>query len=257
MKERLFDNDFFVTDIVLACFVAPGTGTPVHRNRPSHGFAYNIGGTKYYRFGDGTTIPVNENELIYLPRFSDYTVETVTDNGCYAINFLLDAPGAAAPFKLPLRPEKVLPSFQNAERAFRLQQYDYREQCCKELYEIACCIKQAQSGQNYLSGRQDAVLAVAKAYILSRYTTETISVPLLAAHCGVSEVYLRRIFHTAFQMSPTAYVNHLRLSYARSLLTSGEYSVSEVCGISGFNDASYFCRAYKRKYGFPPRSETR
>jgi two-component system response regulator YesN len=36
------------------------------------------------------------------------------------------------------------------------------------------------------------------------------------------------------------------------LLLTGEYSVSEVAGLAGFNDISYFSREFKRATGVSP-----
>ncbi len=253
MVNELFEHDFFVTDIVLACHVREGTGEPVHRNRPSHGFAYHIGGEDIYRFRDGTEIVTRDGDLIYLPQFSDYTVRPNEAGDCYAINFLLTGEHDAPPFKLHLGSENVLQCFKRAQRAFSLQKNGYQQICCRELYEIACIIRQEYAEQNYTSQKQRAVLKRAEEYIAARYLTEPISVRALAEHCGVSEVYLRRIFGAVHHLSPVAYINRLRVSYAHALLMAGEYSVSDACYAAGFNDTAYFCRTYKKQYGIPPR----
>lgn len=52
------------------------------------------------------------------------------------------------------------------------------------------------------------------------------------------------------------YLIEKRLSYARTLLLSGEtVGVNEIAISSGFDDTSYFCRAYKKRYGRTPGEE--
>lgn len=63
-----FDCDVAVTEIILACKVAAGTGIKVHNKRPSHGFALNIAGRKTYIFNDGKKLSVGENDIIFLPQ---------------------------------------------------------------------------------------------------------------------------------------------------------------------------------------------
>ena len=47
-----------------------------------------------------------------------------------------------------------------------------------------------------------------------------------------------------------------RLAYARMLLDSGAVmSVKEAAFASGFDDPSYFCRAYKKRYGTTPGAD--
>ena len=39
--EKFINTNHNITDIVLAIWVAPGMGSAVHKNRPSHGLAFN------------------------------------------------------------------------------------------------------------------------------------------------------------------------------------------------------------------------
>lgn len=76
--------------------------------------------------------------------------------------------------------------------------------------------------------------------------------PYLAELCGVSEVYLRRAFRNAFGVSPAVYMRNKRIAYAKELLLSGEYSVTDVAMLSGFNDTAYFAREFKKATGVSP-----
>ena len=249
MNSQLFDRELYVTKIVLACSVKVRSGKHEHIDRPSHGFALHIGGEKIYRFADGTAITVRPGDVIYLPQFSDYYVDILEPGDCCAINFLLSETFRAEPFRVHVKTDDLLGCFKRAAREFRLQN---SEQCCRELYEIICRIRQSMTEKDYLSPKQRAILDRADEYIAEHYTANAISLPALAAYCGASEVYLRTLFRSKYGVSPVEYVNGLRLSYARALLLSGECTVTDACFMSGFNDLSYFCRAYKRKYGFTP-----
>ena len=96
-------------------------------------------------------------------------------------------------------------------------------------------------------------LAPALEYVKCHYTDESISGAQLASLCGISEPYLRRLFQDAFAMSPAVYMRRLRIGYAKDLLGSGEYSVTDAALLSGFNDLAYFSREFKREIGISPR----
>jgi AraC-like DNA-binding protein len=49
------------------------------------------------------------------------------------------------------------------------------------------------------------------------------------------------------------YLNDVRLAHARNLLVSTNLSILEIAQKSGFENASYFNRKFKDKYGITPR----
>ena len=74
----------------------------------------------------------------------------------------------------------------------------------------------------------------------------------LAKMCNISEVYFMRLFLSEFGISATVYIRNKRLDFAKDLLDSGEYSVTDAAFISGFNDTSYFSREFKKRFGIVP-----
>lgn len=63
-------------------------------------------------------------------------------------------------------------------------------------------------------------------------------------------------FKSRFGISVFTYILNLRLSFARTLLISdASQTVKEAAAACGFEDVSYFCRAYKGKFGHSPSKE--
>ena len=59
-------------------------------------------------------------------------------------------------------------------------------------------------------------------------------------------------FKTYFGCTAFEKISEYRLSYAKQLLENSGYDIKEVAYTSGFNDTSYFCSCYKKKYGKSP-----
>ncbi len=247
-------NELFVTKIVLACFVKPGNGSLIHTNRSSYGIAYNLSGKKTYNFSSGEKLTVEDGDVIFLPFGSSYVIDNTVDGDCYAINFILSNQIDYAPFLIHSKSkDSLLPCFIKAVSSFQKQEYGFNEKCLRELYDILYKIKQINYKTTYNSPNQKKILSTATAYICENYTFKNITIKEICDKCSISDTYLRRIFNSEFGISPIEYINRLRLNYAKSLIASGDYSVSDACFMSGFNDTSYFSRTYKKHFGFPPK----
>ena len=250
--EDFINHNFNISKIVTVCFVAPGSGTPIHKNRPSHGLALHMGGERYYNFSNGKRILVRQGDIIYMPKGSDYVVEGIKTAGVYAINFDLSESVDFAPFAMKTKNYGAfLEYFRQSESAWRMKKQGFEMKCKSILYTIILdMIKEYSYG--YVSPNSEELIMPAVTYIHKEYTGETISIARLAQICGVSETHFRKTFSSVKGCSPVDYINNLKLSRAKELLSSGMYTVSEAAELSGFHDESYFSRFFKKETGTAP-----
>lgn len=75
----------------------------------------------------------------------------------------------------------------------------------------------------------------------------------LSQKFGYNGDYVRRIFKTDFEVTPMEYLDNLRLSQAKELLTNTPYKIEEIAELCGFCDQFYFSRFFKKHTGIPPR----
>lgn len=251
--KELLQKDIIVNKIALAIKVLPGIGDAVHLDRPSHGFAFHLGGQKTYQFHGQRDIEIDPETVIYMPKGSSYNVTGHnTGKPCYAINFDTTEELSCEPFSFkPKDPAKMLLIFKEAEKAWRTKSPGHMEKCFACISDILAIMK-SELSSSYSSGSRRILIEPALKYISEHYTNEKISVSLLADICGISEVYLRRIFLSIIGKTPVAYINHMRLERGYDLLMSGEYSVSNAAKECGFPDECYFSREFKKLYGFTP-----
>ena len=249
-----------VVKISAAVFVPCGKGGAVHKNRATHGIAYNIGCDTTYRFATGEIITCRSGEVIYLPQSSDYTVDkkeipTIPNAGTYAINFLTTSEVLnLVPQKTSVRgKEEILSLFKRAAFVWRKKSTGFYEECFSDLYKIFKIMKK-EATEYSQSEKNTAILLPALEYINANYTSENISIGKLAELCNISEPYLRRLFVLSFSTSPSIYIRNMRIKYAAELLSTAEYSVTEVAFLSGFSDTAYFSREFKKIIGTPPKN---
>lgn len=81
---------------------------------------------------------------------------------------------------------------------------------------------------------------------------ERFEVASLARELNVSKDHFTRLFKQAKGCSPQEFIVRQRIEYAKYLLLSSTYTVSEIAEIAGYRDIFYFCRQFKEKTGTPP-----
>ena len=103
------------------------------------------------------------------------------------------------------------------------------------------------------SPRSDAVAELRAAVLyVDRHFREPITLADAARRAHLSPNYFSERFHQYTGTSFQRYLQECRLRFARSLLTATTLSVTEICHAAGFNNLSYFGRAYRRRYGTAP-----
>lgn len=94
-------------------------------------------------------------------------------------------------------------------------------------------------------------IARAIAWIRLHYK-ESVVVPELAKHAGMSVSSFHQHFKEITGSSPLQYQKTLRLLEAQRLLTVGEQSVAETALEVGYESPTQFSREYARMFGVPP-----
>ena len=53
-------------------------------------------------------------------------------------------------------------------------------------------------------------------------------------------------------LSPVDFIREMRVKRAKQLIDSGEYNISTVAYMAGFNDPKYFSKCFKKQFGVSP-----
>lgn len=99
---------------------------------------------------------------------------------------------------------------------------------------------------------QEQLIHQALFYIDDHYMDE-LSAESIAARLHVSKSYLMKLFKKYTNETLFDYITRRRISQAKLLFTaSPARSVTEVCHMTGFKDASHFSRTFKKTAGLAP-----
>ena len=96
-----------------------------------------------------------------------------------------------------------------------------------------------------------SAIAAAAAFIRD-HLDKDLSVPVLARMTGLSRAHFTRVFAALFGSTPGEYVLEQRMLRAARLLESSNLSIKAISTTSGFQDANYFAKAFRRTFGVSP-----
>ena len=84
------------------------------------------------------------------------------------------------------------------------------------------------------------------------FSSESLSIPQLAAECNMSVSSFTRAFRHYFGISPLTYIHDIRLSAAQHMIQNTDMPIESISAAVGFNTLSSFNRLYKKKYNISP-----
>lgn len=104
--------------------------------------------------------------------------------------------------------------------------------------------------------KQQPSLCRQVALYIEKYYAKKLSLSTIAQAHSISVSKLCHDFKKEFGCSVFSYILNLRLTYARNLLhTNPDTKTKDVALLCGFEDSSYFCKAYKARFGVIPSED--
>lgn len=245
-------QNFHVCSIEFAGYIAPGAGTPVHRNRRAHGVVLQAGGSVTYSFEHSSALTLHPGDLLFLPQGSSYTVAPSVDSACYCINFRVNEIIPSQPFSLRCgNAAQYLALFKDAVRLHHSHSPARHDMVLSCLYAIIYTLK-SDYFKTYTPADRLEMLRPALQHIENHYPDGNISIPHLADLCGISTVYFRKLFHAVYGMPPIQYIREIRLSRARELLAGSSLSIQSIAEQCGFSSDCTFSREFRKASGLSP-----
>jgi transcriptional regulator GlxA family with amidase domain len=91
--------------------------------------------------------------------------------------------------------------------------------------------------------------------IMEKHLENTVTIPEICLRVRMSQRQLDRLFSRYVRKTPAIYYRDIRLDRARGLVTQTDLPLSEVAAASGFSGQVQFSRAYRERFGLPPRND--
>lgn len=143
--------------------------------------------------------------------------------------------------------------FEKITDEYNLKKPFYNEKCMAYLMEIFSEVGRRVSYMNNTAYMKNKFEINAVCSEMLREYSHRHPVEYYADFCHLSASRFYRIFKAGVGLTPTEYINRLRINQAKELLANTDMSVSEIAEAVGFTDQNYFGRVFKKLTGTSPK----
>ncbi len=247
-------QDFIITRIKRVILVGkneyPQSKTTFTNQLESSELIYHFSGKSIVYF-NGKMLDIQEDTIRFLPKVEnrEYIVERKESGECVDIFFDTDIPISDEAFIVKATKNANIGNLFKKIFSIWVSKNDgYYFECIALLYKIFAEMQK----QNYIPQNQYNLIKPAIEYIEENFLGSKISVNFLANKCGISEVYLKKLFIKKFNMPPVKYIIQLKINHACDLLRSQRYSITQVAELCGYDNIYFFSRQFKEYVGTSP-----
>ncbi len=187
-----------------------------------------------------------------LPQGSIYKIVAEKDSECIMIEFLSNDISLVRPDVFAVAdPLDLKNTIVEMEQTWSKKVTGYVPYCLEKFYHILRDLSNVQD-KAMIENKHLDIIQPSLRYIENHFTDHEISNEAIAKQSGISVVYFRKIFTSAFHVSPMKYVQNLRMEKAKELLLSGLVSVTDVARLTGFSSIYSFSKTFKTACGCSP-----
>ncbi len=254
MQNDVFNQNFIVTNIRKVILVGKNE-YPEHKMKFQPNLSHNelifyLSGKSTVYF-NGKILKTAENTIRFLPKgeSKEYVVESEERGECIDVFFDTNLPLSSEAFVIKVTNDNTIcNTFKKLFAVWVAKNDGFHHECMSLLYKIFSELNK----QNYLSNSNYNKIQPAVEYIQKHFLEEKIPIRTLAEKCGISEVYLKKLFIKKFKVPPIKYIIQLKINYACDLLSLGQYSVTQVAELCNFTDVYFFSKQFKSYLGISP-----
>lgn len=202
-------------------------------------------------------IPLQKNSLLILNKGEQYRISALDNNFEYittAFNTVpiksLDLIGLPTFMELNQYPyliykfEQLLKTWEERSPLYISKTKILLEQILIDLFDINSKTIEYATDENRLLPAIDYI---------NRFYDKEISAEQLATLCKLSVSHFRRIFKEKYGISPLKYREQVRIHWAKQLLKSDFFTISEIAEKLGYYDIYHFSKDFKKYTGISPK----
>lgn len=207
----------------------------------------------------GKTVILKTGDFLFVDMGSSQVYRNISPGNTYinAIGFSFSGPEiSVSDLDIPVRGNFVRAPivsdlFQKLHHCWIGQEPGYRLKVLALFFSILHYISISDREETKIPSEYHRLQNVVR-YIYDNCFSSNITIEDLCCQCSCSSAYLRKLFAEYFQMSPTKYIRHIKLEFAKNLLVLSNKTISQIAEESGYKDIVRFDRVFKKETGVRP-----
>ena len=121
----------------------------------------------------------------------------------------------------------------------------FMQMCMEKIRYIACKI-------NKIKGKTIGIIVDKANRIIGERFTQELTLDGISKELYISPQYFSRLYKQEMGINFIEQLTLVRMQYAKKLMEQEEYSIKEICYMSGYSDPNYFSRLFKKFEGVSP-----
>ena len=215
---------------------------------------------------EGKEVSISQGQCVVIPPRKHHSFQVISKSGCRLTQLemslemknqdemFLMKDGEILNYYLIKNCEEIIPLIEKIARIYRKEETEHNKFLLKisaveMMITLNYYINKKESGY---SAKATAGIGKAVSYIQEHFT-EPVNLEKVSENAGISSRYLRKYFVETMGKTCIQYITDLRMEKAKHLLWETNKSILTIAIESGYENAQYFSRVFKKCEGMTPK----
>ncbi len=218
----------------------------VTQNRNNHIIGIHLLGSAVHYF-KSHKFTMDENCVYFLNQKDDYRVKVLEKGVAFSVHFTTYEPIETESFCIKMtKANEIVRLLSLIEKEFLSKNNELG--LMSDVYGLCSELNKIYQ-KSYFP--KDKRMIDAEKYIKNHFTEKSCIVEA-ANQSALSRRRFNELFKNCFELTPNRYLTGLRIDYAKNLIDTNYFGISEIAEMCGFSDIYYFCKVFKSETGTTP-----
>lgn len=216
------------------------------KNRHNHIIGIHLSGSAVHYFKN-QKFTISENCIYFLNQKEDYKVKVLEKGVAFSVHFTTYEPIDTESYCIKTaKANEIVRLLSLIEKEFLSKNNDLA--LMSDLYGLCSELNKIYQ-KSYFP--KDKRMTDAEKYINTHFA-ENNCIAEAVRHSSLTRRRFNDLFKGCFGLTPNRYLTSLKINYAKNLISTNYFNISQIAEMCGFSDMYYFCKVFKSETGITP-----